>query len=163
MEADAAVGLQPQVQSGDVGETHEWLGGTRRGVRHELCQQARRAIAAASEVVVGRAGVEGAVRGGGASAAKAAWDAVAVLAGLPVDGVHAVLEVGRGLELDLANDGPTDEDCSGAASDNTNDSDSSLVNRCSSAHDGWSGGRRFGSGSDIAGYCSATGRRSFAG
>lgn len=46
--------------------------------------------------------------------------------GLPVDRRHAVLEARRGLELPLANDGPTDRDSADAGRDDDQDGEASL-------------------------------------
>jgi len=64
--------------------------------------------------------------------------------GLPVDGLHAVLKVGRGLELPFANDSPTDEYSKNRTSNTGNDDDGGLGHFC---------GGRIRSGTCAAGSC----------
>ena len=87
-------------------------------------------------------------RGVGGGAVRAREVAGVPTAGLPVDGLHAVLEVGRRAKLPLADDGPEDGRSSDADSDDDEDDDSSMgETRCRFWCAGLSG-RGCGAGSD---------------
>ncbi len=57
--------------------------------------------------------------GDGSAASVETGHVVICTCWLPVDGLHAVFEVSRGLELPIANDGPEDEDTPDGSSDSS--------------------------------------------
>lgn len=84
-----------------------------------------RSISSVGTVAVTRR-VEGLLRRARAGAVEAGETVPVVGGGLPIDGLHPVLEAGRGLELPLANDGPADEDDTNGTGDGHNDDESRL-------------------------------------
>lgn len=62
------------------------------------------------------------VEGGGNGAAVRRKTVVVRVRGLPVDGLHAVLKLGRGPELPFADNGPNEGDTTNAAGDSSDDS-----------------------------------------
>lgn len=71
-------------------------------------------------------GVEGAVRSAGNVATESRDAVIWGTSGRPVDRSHAVLEVGRRLELPLADDGPADRDGTNAGRDDDQDGETCL-------------------------------------
>ena len=69
-----------------------------------------------------------------------ARNAVSVICGLPVNGLHPVFEAGRGLELPLANDSPANKDDTNGTCDSNDDDQSRLTGFGGSDR----GGRGFG-------------------